>query len=102
MASREQGFDYLMLRGLPAVSIACDNFTRSHVNDHDATPNHGPIESQADLEQGFVGPWLEGGVVWSLTLTLAVASPSCITKQAIASGTLKIDAHMLHDQRLQG
>ncbi|KAF9024416.1 hypothetical protein BDZ89DRAFT_121625 [Hymenopellis radicata] len=26
-------------------------------------PKRGPMESQADLEQGFVGPWLGGGVV---------------------------------------
>ncbi|KAF9038783.1 hypothetical protein BDZ89DRAFT_1035533 [Hymenopellis radicata] len=34
----------------------------------------GPTQSQADLEQGFVGPWLGGGVVWSLTLTLWIVS----------------------------
>ncbi|KAF9001824.1 hypothetical protein BDZ89DRAFT_1050324 [Hymenopellis radicata] len=30
--------------------------------------------SQADLEQGFVGPWLGGGVVWSLTPMLWIVS----------------------------
>ncbi|KAF9009292.1 hypothetical protein BDZ89DRAFT_532706 [Hymenopellis radicata] len=37
---------------------------------HDASSNHGPTQSQADLEQGFVGPWLGGGLPSRSSLTV--------------------------------
>ncbi|KAF8999735.1 hypothetical protein BDZ89DRAFT_717983 [Hymenopellis radicata] len=46
----------------------------------DTIPNRGPTQSQADLEQGFVGPWLGDGVdAQSFPLNSLDRFPSRIT-----------------------
>ncbi|KAF9029635.1 hypothetical protein BDZ89DRAFT_1038397 [Hymenopellis radicata] len=40
-----------------------DSATAAIAEAADRCWQRGPMESQADLEQGFVGPWLGGGVV---------------------------------------
>ncbi|KAF9000517.1 hypothetical protein BDZ89DRAFT_1170309 [Hymenopellis radicata] len=86
----ELPLDESMLLCLQADSMA--RLTVHHIwRDYDTNPNRGPTQSQADLAQGFVGPWLGGGVIWSLTLTLWIVS--CRGKPVVLTTVLAYDVN---------
>ncbi|KAF9042622.1 hypothetical protein BDZ89DRAFT_1203395 [Hymenopellis radicata] len=57
-----------------ALRVTVDDIWR----DDDTLPNRGPTQSQADLEQGFVGRWLGGGVALRATAKRRQVHADCL------------------------